>query len=138
LSREAQTARIVKAIAHPLVTILAHPTGRMLGTREAYDVDMEQIARAAAAHQVALEINSQPDRLDLSDQYCRMAKQAGASFTIDSDAHAAQDYDNLIYGVCQARRGWLEDSDILNALPLSKLVTFLEHRRRSKAGRAAA
>ncbi len=80
LSSETQTARIERALANPLVTILAHPTGRMFGTREAYDLDLQRVARAAAEHQVALEINAQPDRLDLSDVYCRTAKEAGALF----------------------------------------------------------
>ena len=137
LSRESQTARIEKAISHPLVTIIAHPTGRMFGTRDAYDIDMERIVRAAAQHRVALEINAQPDRLDLNDVYCRMAKQAGALLSINSDAHAAQDFDNLRYGVSQARRGWIESGDVINALPLSKLLAFLAERRKKSARLAA-
>jgi DNA polymerase (family 10) len=129
LSRDAQTERIEKALAHPMVTVLAHPTGRMLGTREAYEVDMARIMRAAAAHGVALEVNAQPDRLDLNDVHCRMAKESGLLLSIDSDAHAAEDYDNLAYGVAQARRGWLEANNVLNTLPLAELRAFLAGRR---------
>jgi DNA polymerase (family 10) len=133
LNRETQTARIEKALTNPLVAILAHPTGRMLGTREPYDVDMARVIRAAAAHRVALEVNAQPERLDLPDVYCRMAKDAGVLLSIASDAHAEQDYDNLGYGVSQARRGWLEAKDVLNTLSLSSLRILLR-RRRQHAG----
>jgi DNA polymerase (family 10) len=129
LSREAQTARIEKALANRQVTILAHPTGRMLGSREPYDVDMQRLIRAAALHGVALEVNAQPERLDLSDVHCRMAKEAGVLLSIASDAHAQEDYDNLVYGVAQARRGWLEAKDVLNTLSLAKLRPVLNRRR---------
>ena len=133
LSREAQTARIEKALGNRLVTILAHPTGRMLGTREPYDVDMQRLIRTAALHGVALEVNAQPERLDLSDIHCRMAKESGVLLSIASDAHAQEDYDNLVYGVAQARRGWLEAKDVLNTLSLAKLRSVLERRRQSAA-----
>jgi DNA polymerase (family 10) len=129
LSREAQTTRIERALANPLVTILAHPTGRMLGTREPYDVDMQRLIRMAALHGVALEVNAQPERLDLSDIHCRMAKDSGVLLSIASDAHAPEDYDNLVYGVAQARRGWLEAIDVLNTLSLAKLRSVLDRRR---------
>jgi len=129
LDREAQTARIEKALANPYVTILAHPSGRMLGARDPYDVDMARVIKAAAAHRIALEVNAQPDRLDLSDVYCRMAKDAGVLLSIASDAHAAQDFDNLHYVILQARRGWVEAKNVLNALPLNKLLVMLRQRR---------
>jgi DNA polymerase (family X) len=128
-SRAEQTERIEKALSSGRVDILAHPTGRILGTREPYDVDMARIVRAAAAHSVALEINAQPDRLDLTDVYARMAKEAGALLAIGSDAHAEQDYDNLSYGVAQARRGWIEAKDVLNTMPFAKLRHWLAARR---------
>ena len=128
LSREAQTARIEKALANPLVTVLAHPTGRMLGSREPYDVDMPRIIRAAAAHGVALEVNAQPERLDLMDLHSRMAKDAGVLMSIASDAHAHEEFDYLAYGVAQARRGWLEAKNVLNTLPLHKLLPHLKRR----------
>ena len=132
LSRAAQTGRIEKALANPLVTILAHPTGRLLETREPYDVDMPRLIRAAATHGVALEVNAQPERLDLTDVYCRMAKESGVLVSIASDAHAEQDYDNLGYGVSQARRGWLEAKDVLNTLSFAKLKAVLQRRRRTR------
>jgi DNA polymerase (family 10) len=133
LSREAQTARIEKVLANRLVTILAHPTGRMLGTREPYDVDMSRIIRAAATHGVALEVNAQPERLDLIDVHCRMAKDAGVRFSIASDSHAEQDFDNLTYGVCQARRGWLEPKDVINTYSLAELRSYLQQRHKMAA-----
>jgi DNA polymerase (family 10) len=128
LSREAQTARIEKALANPLVTVLAHPTGRMLGAREPYDVDMSRIIRAAAAHGVTLEVNAQPERLDLIDLHCRMAKDAGVLMSIASDAHAHEQYDYLAYGVAQARRGWVEAKNVLNTIPLHKVLAHLKRR----------
>jgi DNA polymerase (family 10) len=128
LSREAQTLRIEKALANPMVTVLAHPTGRMIGTREPYDVDMSRIIRAAAMHGVALEVNAQPERLDLMDVHCRMAKDAGVRISIGSDSHAEQDFDNLAYGVSQARRGWLESKDVINTYSLAELRSFLLRR----------
>jgi DNA polymerase (family 10) len=125
LTREAQTARIEKALSNPLVTVLAHPTGRMLGTREPYDVDMSRIIGAAAAHGVALEVNAQPERLDLIDVHCRMAKEAGVRFSIASDSHAEHDFDYLAYGVSQARRGWLEAKNVINAYSLAEFRTLL-------------
>jgi DNA polymerase (family 10) len=133
LSREEQTARIEKALANPLVTVLAHPTGRMLGTREPYDVDMSRIIRAAATHGVALEVNAQPERLDLIDVHCRMAKDAGIRFSIASDSHAEQDFDNLAYGVSQARRGWLEPKDVINTCSLAELRSYLQRRHKLAA-----
>jgi DNA polymerase (family 10) len=133
LSRDAQTLRIEKAIANPLVTVLAHPTGRMLQTREPYDVDMSRIIRAAAARGVALEVNAQPERLDLIDVHCRTGKETGVQFSIASDSHAEQDFDHLAYGVSQARRGWLEAKDVINTYPLAKLQSHLIGRRRAVA-----
>lgn len=132
LSRADQTARIEAALANPLVTILAHPTGRMLETREPYDVDMARIIRAAATHGVVLEVNAQPERLDLSDIYCRMARDAKVRLSIASDAHALEDYDNLGYGVAQARRGWVEAKNVLNALSFADIQPFLARRRKGR------
>jgi DNA polymerase (family X) len=129
LGREAQTARIEKALANPFVTILAHPTGRLLQSREPYDVDMPRLLRAAASHGVACEVNAQPERLDLADTHCRMAKEAGVMLSIASDAHAEEDYDHLAFGIAQARRGWIEPKDVLNAQPMHEAQKFLKRRR---------
>ncbi len=128
LPRKKQTARILRAMDSPYFTILAHPSGRLIGEREAYEVDMLEIIRHARQRGCYLELNAHPDRLDLLDIYCRMAKDEGVRIAISSDAHRIQDFENLKYGVGQARRGWLEKDDVLNTLPLKKLLDALEHK----------
>jgi DNA polymerase (family 10) len=125
LPRARQTERILRALDHPLVTMLAHPSGRLIDSREAYDVDMLRVIRKAAARKRFLELNAHPERLDLLDTHCRMAKDEGVLVAISSDAHSVQQFDNLKYGIGQARRGWLEKSDVLNALPLRELRRML-------------
>jgi DNA polymerase (family 10) len=125
LSRAKQTARILKAMDHPHFTILAHPSGRLLGSREAYDVDMLRIIRAARARGCFLELNAHPERLDLLDIHCQMARDEEVLVAISSDAHSIQDFGNLLYGVGQARRGWLEKKDVLNTRPLKLLKPLL-------------
>ena len=125
LSRAKQTDRILRAMEHPHFTILAHPTGRLLETREPYDVDMLRIIRQARGRGCFLELNAHPERLDLLDVYCQMARDEGVLVAISSDAHSTQDFDNLLYGIGQARRGWLEKKDILNARPLKLLRAML-------------
>jgi DNA polymerase (family 10) len=106
--------------------MLAHPTGRLLGEREAYDVDMPRIINAAKARGCFLELNAHPERLDLQDVHCRMARDEGVLVSINSDAHSVADFGNLKYGVGQARRGWLEKGDVLNTRPLSSLRKLLK------------
>jgi DNA polymerase (family 10) len=129
LSRARQTERILRALDNPFVTILAHPTGRLLDAREPYDVDMLRIVRAARDRGCCLELNANPDRLDLIDVYCQMAREERVLVAISSDAHRTQDFDNLRYGVGQARRGWLEKADILNSRPLAALKPLLQRRK---------
>lgn len=126
LSRAKQTERILRAMDHPHFTILAHPTGRLLETRDAYDVDMPRIIRHARERGCYLELNAQPDRLDLLDTYCHMAKAEGVLISVNSDAHSVNDFDNLEYGIGQARRGWLEKEDILNTRSFSQLRKLLK------------
>jgi DNA polymerase (family 10) len=128
LSRERQTDRILKALDHPLVAMLAHPLGRLIDVREPYDVDMLKIIRKAAKRGIFLELNAHPERLDLFDTHCRMAKDEGALVSINSDAHSVQQFDNLKYGVGQARRGWLEKGDVANTRPLPELRALLAAR----------
>jgi len=125
LSRERQTARILKAMDYPHFHILAHPTGRLLLKREPYEVDLERILRHARERGCFLELNAQPERLDLVDLACRMAKDAGVLVSINSDAHTNHDFNNLRFGVDQARRGWLEKVDVLNARALWELRPLL-------------
>jgi DNA polymerase (family X) len=125
LSRARQTERIVKAMEHPHFTILAHPTGRLIEEREPYDVDMLRIIRAARDRGCFLELNAHPERLDLLDTYCQMAKEEGVAVAINSDAHSVHDFANLRFGVGQARRGWLEKKDVLNTRTLKQLRRLL-------------
>lgn len=125
LPREKQTERILRAMDSPCFTLLAHPSGRLLLKREAYDVDMARIIEQARARGCFLELNSQPQRLDLNEYYCRMAHDEGVLVSINSDAHAEQNFDFLQYGIDQARRGWLEKGDVLNTLPLKRLRKLL-------------
>ena len=133
LPRARQTERILAAMDNPHFTILAHPTGRLLGERPAYDVDMLAIVRKARRRGIALELNAHPDRLDLTDVHCRMAKDEGVRVAISSDAHSVDGLEVLRYGVGQARRGWLEKADVLNARPLAELRRLI-----APAARAAA
>lgn len=126
LSRDKQTNRILRAMDRPHFTILAHPTGRLLLERDAYNVDMQRIIRAARARGCFLELNASPDRLDLSDVHCRMAKAEGVLVSINTDTHRLDEFVNLRFGVGQARRGWLQKNDILNTRPLHALRPLLK------------
>ena len=125
LSRAVQTRRILAALEHPQVKILAHPIGRLIDRREPYDVDMLAVIRKCRARGVALELNAHPERLDLTDLHCRMARDEGAMVVINSDAHAEHEFDNLVYGIGQARRGWLEKDNVLNTRPLRAVRAWL-------------
>jgi DNA polymerase (family 10) len=124
------TDRVIKALEHPQVDILAHPTGRILNRRQPYALDVEAVLQASADLDVAVELNAHPSRLDLHDRHVRRAKELGVKVAIDTDAHSAQDLDLMTYGVDQACRGWLEAPDVLNALPLRE---FEEWRKRRSA-----
>ncbi|MDX1252645.1 MAG: DNA polymerase/3'-5' exonuclease PolX [Gammaproteobacteria bacterium] len=126
LPRARQTERILRAMDHPHFTMLAHPTGRLLEQREPYDVDMLRIIRKAKKRGCYLELNAHPERLDLLDSHCQMAKEEGVLVSINSDAHNTLDLDNLRYGVGQARRGWLERQDVLNTRTLKELRPLLK------------
>jgi DNA polymerase (family 10) len=131
LPRAKQTERILKAMENPYFSILAHPTGRLLEEREPYDVDMLAVMRKAMRSGVVLEVNSQPERLDLTDAHCRMAKEEGVLVAVNSDAHGVDGFVLLRYGVGQARRGWLERMDVLNARGPGELRRWL---RRGRVG----
>jgi DNA polymerase (family 10) len=126
LSRKEQTERIIRAMDNPYFTILAHPTGRRIGERAPYDVDMERVMEAALERGCFLEINAYPDRLDLNDVHAKMAKDMGLKLAISTDAHRLDELNYMRYGVGQARRGWLEVRDVLNARPLSDLRSLLK------------
>jgi len=128
LSRAKQTERILRAMDHPSFTLLAHPSGRLIESRDPYDVDMLRIVRHARERGCFLELNAHPDRLDLLDTHCRLAKEEGVLVAINSDAHSREDFANLRFGVGQARRGWLEATDVLNTRSLAQLRRLLARR----------
>jgi DNA polymerase (family 10) len=119
--RDKITKRIMAAIENEHVDIIGHPTGRMLGHREPYAVDVEEIIEAAARHNKVLEINASPDRLDLNDFYVRLARESGVRIAINTDAHDLRRLDEMVYGVSVARRAWLEPWHVLNTLTLPEL-----------------
>lgn len=126
LSREKQTYRVLKAMDNPYFNILAHPTGRLIGSREGYDIDIEKIIEHAKECGCYLEINAQPERLDLNDINAKLAKEMGVKMAISTDAHNIFTLDYMEYGVNQARRGWCEKEDILNTYTLKELKKLLK------------
>jgi DNA polymerase (family 10) len=128
LSKKKQTERILKAMDNPYFNILAHPTGRLINKREPYEVDMEKIIAAAKERGCILELNAHPDRLDLNDAHCKLAKEIGVKFAISTDAHSIDDYDSIRFGVGQARRGWLEADDVVNTKSLEELRKIIKRK----------
>ena len=122
------TKRLVGAMKNRLVSIIAHPTGRLIGYRESYQLDMNEIIKVAAETGTILEINAYPERLDLNDIHCRMAKDSGVQLAIETDAHSIDGLELMNLGVDVARRGWLEEKDIVNTLPLDKLLMRLNNK----------
>jgi DNA polymerase (family 10) len=125
MSKKDMTERIIRAMKNPYAHILFHPTGRVINRRPPYQIDIEKIIRAAKETKIILEINAYPDRLDLKDEHARMAKEAGVKIAIDSDAHSIHHLHYLEFGIAQARRGWLEKKDVINAWPVKKMLRFL-------------
>ncbi len=127
--RAEMTARIVRALANPWVNILAHPTGRKIGSREPYDVDLEAVLAAAREHGKGVEINASPDRLDLSETQARRAAALGVPVAISTDTHYLRELDNAHLGVAMARRAWLSAADVLNTRQLDALQGWARPRR---------
>jgi DNA polymerase (family 10) len=125
LPRDKQTDRLLRAMDHPHFSILAHPTGRLIDEREAYDIDLPRVIRKARERGCFLELNAHPARLDLNDVACRMARDEGVLVSINSDAHSTLEFDSLRLGVGQARRGWLQPADVLNTRGLEELRPLL-------------
>ncbi len=128
-SREEMTARIVRALENPHVDILVHPTGRRLGSREPYDVDLEAVFAAARRHGKAVEINASPERLDLGDVHARRAAELGLSIAVSTDSHVLANLDNLELGLAVARRAWIGPAQVLNARPLDELLAWARRGR---------
>jgi DNA polymerase (family X) len=131
---EQQTQRIVAAMRHPAVNVIGHPTGRKLGVRPGYGVDLDAIVEAAVATGTALEVNASPRRLDLSGDMVRRAVDAGALLAISCDAHSLGDLDSMRYGVATAQRGWATPADVLNCRPLTELLEVVNAKRERRPG----
>ncbi len=131
MDRKEMTKRVVKAVNTGRINILAHPTGRLIGSREPYEIDMEAVMDAALKKGVYLELNSYPDRLDLNEVFCKRARERGILVAISTDSHSIYHMDNIEYGVHTAMRGWLEREHVLNTRPLEELQKLL-----SRGGKA--
>lgn len=124
-SQDQITKRMISAIRNPCVSVIAHPTGRLIGERDAYAIDMEAVFREAARYRVAMEINAYPLRLDLNDHHIKLAREYGVPLVISTDTHVTTQFDFMTYGVSMARRGWVEKKDVLNALGYDQLMKRL-------------
>jgi DNA polymerase (family 10) len=132
-SKEQQTKRLLGAIENPYVAIIGHPTGQMIEDREGYDFDADAVFRAAARTGTALEINSNPARLDLSADLARRARELGCTFSIDTDAHHIEDMDNMLFGVATARKASITKESVLNGRPLRDVLEFVRKKRKALA-----
>ncbi len=126
LPRAEQTQRIIKAMKNKNADILFHPTGRLIQKRAPYDVDVEEIIKVAKETGTILEINADPHRLDLKDEYIRKAIEAGVKLAIDTDAHSKNSFHYLEFGIGQARRGWATKGDIINTRPWPEMLKLLK------------
>ncbi|QEH33788.1 DNA polymerase/3'-5' exonuclease PolX [Aquisphaera giovannonii] len=131
MPRGEMTARIIRAVSNPRVTMLGHPTGRLLLSRDSYAVDLDAVIAAAAEAGTMIEINANPHRLDIDAAHCRRARKAGVGIVINPDAHSTAGLADLAFGVGVARRGWLSADDVFNAASPSAVVKDLDRRRKS-------
>lgn len=126
LPQEKQTARIIRAMDNPYFTILAHPTNRLLHQREPSSIDIEHVMLAAKERGCILELNAQPERMDLNDVHCKLAKELGVNLTISAAAHSPSQFAYMQFGIYQARRGWLEKKNVINTYGLKELMRLLK------------
>ncbi len=126
LPAKKQTERLLRAMDNKLLNIVGHPTGRLINRRPPYPIDMERIIRGAKERGCHLEVNAQPERLDLDEHHCRFAKEVGVRLAISTDAHDTTHFALMRYGVDQARRGWIEPADVINTRPLPELRKLLK------------
>jgi DNA polymerase (family 10) len=129
MDRDAMTKRVLAALDDPRLTILAHPTGRLLLTREPYAIDIEAVLEKAGKLRVSVELNADPHRMDLDWRYCRRAKELGVTIEIGPDAHSTAALDNVHFGIGMARKAWLEAGEILNTRGADDVVAFARKRR---------
>jgi DNA polymerase (family 10) len=135
LSARRQTERMLRAMDHPCLDVLAHPTCRLIGRRDACALDVERLLEGAAERGCWLELNAQPQRLDLNDVLVKSAREHGIGIVVSTDAHGPEQLDHMRLGIAQARRGWLAKSDVINTRSLAGLRRLLGQRRR-RAGAA--
>lgn len=128
------TQRMIRAMHNPYVTLIAHPTGRLMGQRDPYPLDLEAVFSAAQETQTAIEVNAYPKRLDLSDAAARRAKERGVMLAISTDSHSADQLEQVVYGVGVARRAWLERRHLLNCLPHKQLLAWIARKRKRLGG----
>jgi DNA polymerase (family 10) len=126
---EQLTARLIRAMENPYVNIIGHPTTRLIGKREPIEYDFEKVFEAAARTGTALEVNAEPDRLDLRDEHVRWARRHGVTFAVDTDSHSPVHLAFMRFGVGTAQRGWLTPPEVLNTWPLSKVKRFVARKR---------
>ena len=131
-SREKLTSRICRAMENPYVHIIGHATGRLLGKRDPYDVDINEVIRVAAATRTVLEINSSPDRLDINGEYARIAKDQGVHIAINTDAHSQLELANVSLGIATARRGWLTAENVINTQSAAEILPILHRKKNTK------
>jgi DNA polymerase (family 10) len=125
-SREQATRRLLVAMDNPYVDIIGHATGRLLGRRDPFELDMEAVIARAAETGTVLELNAHPERLDLNDVHLRMARKLGVRICINTDAHEATQFSHMRWGISTARRGWLSAAEVLNAQPLQTMLSWLK------------
>lgn len=128
-SKDKITGRICRAMENPYVRILGHATGRLLGKRDPYQVDMDAVIRTAAATGTALEINSSPDRLDINGHFARLAKEAGVLVAVNTDAHSQIELANVSLGISMARRGWLTAENVVNARGVAEVISLFSEKK---------
>jgi DNA polymerase (family 10) len=125
MDKETMTKRIIKGMENEQVNFMAHPTGRLIGKRDPYEVDIEQLIDAAKETNTRLEINAFPDRLDLDDIHVKLAKERGVRFVLGTDSHSINHFAFMRFGIATARRGWLEKKDILNASSIKEIEKII-------------
>ena len=132
ISKEAMTKRVLGAIDHPLVDCIGHLSGRLIGRRDPYEIDVERILAAAARNGTMLEINGNPNRRDLSERHARLAAEAGVTICVNTDAHRVETLNNMVYGLATARRAWLTTDQVANTKPWREFSKLRKRARRRK------